>query len=232
MRDVAVEARRRASAARPWASLPSTTAVGPVKSTSVVGRAAARRWRPAAAGRADRARRAPPPRTTLPTPRRPRDPEDRAGRRPNDLGIVRVDRSADRAGLPPRPTPRRCAAACRGCPGSPTRRRATTHEPVGREHVAARRRASRATASTGCGVRVVPTFSSTPSFSSVDSGCRRPRAARDSGANATSAPGPRYTRSSARAAVERGVDRARPFDHEGPLRARGPAGRAAARGAA
>ena len=47
-----------------------------------------------------------------------RDPEDRTGRRPNDLGIVGVDRSGTEERLPPRRPLRRCAASVPRLPGS------------------------------------------------------------------------------------------------------------------
>ena len=214
--DVAVEVRRRASAPSPWASLPSTTAVGRVKSTSAYGVAAGRRWRPAAADRAHPARRAPPPRTTLPTPRPPRG--SRRSRRPRPARPWDCTRRPIRArgGLPPRPPPRRCAPACPGCRDRTSATPTTTRPSPASASRPARRASAPPPAPAAACAWCRPSPARLPSSTATSV-----PAARDPGGQRrerASARGPKYDRLEARAAVERGVDRPRALPPRRPAR--------------
>ena len=148
------------SAGMPDASLPSTIATDPVRSTR--GRGPRRRWRRPRVGvvRAGRARRAPSPGRPPPLP---------GFRTPLRPTIARPSGRAASTELPqnstpPLPRPRRCAAACRRCRDrAPSRHE---HESVRARMSSRSGRVIAATARTGCGVTVSPIRSSTPSFSS------------------------------------------------------------------
>ena len=141
----------------PWASLPEhQRRRGGSRAASSYGTPPVRRRGPAAARRAREASAGATSTTTGTWNSAPAEARTTLGL--NGSTVPSSEHDAER-----RPRPRRPAGSCRGCPGRP-RPAATTTEPVTADASGTSHR--RAIASTGCGVTVEATRSSTPGASS------------------------------------------------------------------